>query len=188
MAEAATGGASAGIRAQLGALAQPSGAIGPALNSTIWGLLALSQLGEPAPRAAVLHLARSQARSGGFGWARGVAPDTDDTAAAVEALRAAGVHGVRIERALHDLRARERRDGGFPQRPGGASNVQSTAWAVQAFVAAGTKAPPAALRYLRRMQQPDGSLRYSAAYATTPLWVSAQALPALAGRPFPLGP
>ena len=34
--------------------------------------------------------------------------------------------------------------------------------------------------------EPDGSLRYSAQYATTPLWVSTQALPALARRPFPL--
>ncbi len=186
MAEAVSGGISPGIRERLAALAQPSGAIGPALNSTIWGILALRQAGETVPRAAVLYVARSQARSGGFGWARGISPDTDDTAAAVEALRSAGVHGVRVKRALRWLRARELPDGGFPQRPGGPSNVQSTAWAVQAFLAAGAKPPPAAFRYLRKMQRRDGSLRYSASYATTPLWVSAQALPALERRPFPL--
>ena len=36
------------------------------------------------------------------------------------------------------------------------------------------------------MRRPDGSLRYSARYATTPLWVTAQALQALARKPFPL--
>jgi hypothetical protein len=33
------------------------------------------------------------------------------------------------------------------------------------------------------MQRPDGSLRYSARYAVTPVWVTSQALPALARTP-----
>jgi len=33
---------------------------------------------------------------------------------------------------------------------------------------------------------PDGSYRYSKRYAVTPVWVTAQVLPALAGKPFPL--
>jgi hypothetical protein len=36
------------------------------------------------------------------------------------------------------------------------------------------------------MRRADGSYRYSAAYATTPVWVTAQVLPASAGKPFPL--
>jgi hypothetical protein len=36
------------------------------------------------------------------------------------------------------------------------------------------------------MRRPDGSYRYSARYVTTPLWVTAQVLPALAREPFPL--
>ena len=44
----------------------------------------------------------------------------------------------------------------------------------------------AAFRFLQRMQRADGSLRFSPRYATTPLWVSGQALPALERRPFPL--
>jgi hypothetical protein len=43
-------------------------------------------------------------------------------------------------------------------------------------------APP----YLRSMRRSDGSFRYSRRYATTPVWVTAQVLPALAGRAFPL--
>jgi hypothetical protein len=186
MAEAASGGASSGLLAALHALERPGGAIGPTLNSTVWGILALRQAGQPVAPATVRLLLAAQARSGGFPWASGVAPDNDDTAAAVEALAAAGGRGRPGARALAYLRARETRDGGFELRPGAGSNVQSTAWAVQAFLAAGAKPSRAAFRYLRRMTRPDGSLRYSARYATTPLWVSAQALPALARRPFPL--
>ena len=69
---------------------------------------------------------------------------------------------------------------------GAPSNAQSTAWAIQAFVAAGVKPPAAAFRYLRRLTRSDGSVRFSAQYATTPLWVSGQVLPALARAAFPL--
>ena len=58
--------------------------------------------------------------------------------------------------------------------------------AIQALLAAGAKPPEAAFRYLKKLQRADGSIRYSAQYATTPLWVSAQALPALMRRSFPL--
>ena len=81
----------------------------------------------------------------------------------------------------------QNRDGGFPATAGAASNAQSTAWAVQAFVAAGKPPPRGALAYLRRLQRPDGSFRYSTRYATTPVWVTAQVLPALARKAFPLG-
>ncbi len=186
MAEALTGGVSPGLLDGLRSLERPTGAIGPALNSTIWGVLALRQAGQPAPARTVRFVLRRQARSGGFPWVAGARPDNDDTAAAVEALGAAGVHGRPIARALGYLRARQRPDGGFELQPGAGSNVQSTAWAIQAFLAAGARPPAAAFRYLARMTRPDGSLRYSARYATTPLWVSAQALPALVRRSFPL--
>jgi hypothetical protein len=186
MAEAVTGGVSTGLLGQLHALERPSGAIGPALNSTIWGVLALRQAAQTAPPGAVRFILSGQARSGGFPWYPRGAPDNDDTAAAVEALAAAGVRGEPISRALAYLRARRRPDGGFELRPGAGSNVQSTAWAIQAYLAAGGKPPAAAFRYLARMTRHNGSLRYSVRYATTPLWVTAQALPALRRKPFPL--
>jgi hypothetical protein len=186
MAEAVTGGVSPGLLASLHGLERPSGAIGPALDSTIWGVLALRQAGEPVPAASVRFILGAQARSGGFAWYPRVRPDNDDTAAAIEALAAAGARGKPVVRALAYLRARERRDGGFELEPGAGSNVQSTAWAIQAFLAARAKPPAAAFRYLGSMKRSDGSLRYSARYATTPLWVTAQALPALVRRSFPL--
>lgn len=165
-----------------------TGAIGPALNSTIWGILALRAAGERPPPGSVKYLLRRQHRSGGWSWTAGGAPDSNDTAAAVMALRAAGV-GTRnpaIVRALRYLRRHQNRDGGFELVAGRGSDVQSTAWAIQAFLAAKSRPEGAAYRYLERMRRPDGSLRYSARYAVTPVWVTAQALPALAGKPLPL--
>jgi energy-coupling factor transport system substrate-specific component len=77
------------------------------------------------------------------------------------------------------------RDGGFELTHGRGSDAQSTAWAVQAFVAAGMKPPRTAFTYLKRLQRPDGSFRYSTRYATTPVWVTAQVLMALARKPLP---
>jgi len=186
MAEASSGGASDRALAALDALAHANGTIGDALNSTYWGVLALRQAGRSVAPATSRVILRGQLRNGGFPWIRGVAADTDDTSAAVQALAAAGVRGKPVARALAFLRARQNRDGGFELRPGAPSNAQSTAWAIQAFVAARATPPAGALRFLKRMTRSDGSVRYSAQYATTPLWVSAQAVPALARRAFPL--
>jgi hypothetical protein len=167
------------------AAVRPSGAIGPTLNATIWGLIALRAAGESAPSGSARYLLRQQHRSGGWSWAVGGAPDSNDTAAAVLALRAAGLRAGHpaIVRALRYLRGLQNRDGGFELVRRRGSDVQSTAWAVQAFLAAGARPGVAAYRYLSRMQRADGSLRYSARYAVTPVWVTAQALPALARTP-----
>lgn len=159
----------------------------PALNATAWKLIALEQAGRPVPRDRVGFLLRNQAKSGGWSWAVGVAADSNDTAAAVEALRAAHVSGPPIRRALAFLRRHQRQDGGFELTKGRGSDAQSTAWAIQAFIAAGARPGPAAFRYLARLRRADGSYRYDARFGTTPVWVTAQVLPALARRPFPLG-
>lgn len=186
MAEAVTGGVSDTALGSLRALVHPTGAIGEALNSTYWGVLALRQANQPIPGAVVSTMLHAQASTGGFPWVRGVRADTDDTSAAVQALIAAGVQGKPIAHGVAFIRGRENADGGFALQAGGRSNAQSTAWAIQALVAAGAKQPAAAFRYLRKLQRGDGSIRYSTQYGTTPLWVSAQALPALMRRSFPL--
>jgi hypothetical protein len=40
--------------------------------------------------------------------------------------------------------------------------------------------------YLRSLRRDDGSYRYSRRYVTTPVWVTAQVLPAVLRKPFPL--
>jgi hypothetical protein len=186
VAESALGARPAKLLARIRAAQKPSGRIGPNVNSTTWGILALRQAGQKAPRAAVRFVLRQQARSGGWAWHVNGQPDSNDTAAAIEALRSAGVTGKPIRRGLAYLLRLRNRDGGFELTPGRGSDAQSTAWAVQAFVAAGRTAPKGSIAYLHRLRRPDGSFRYSKRFATTPVWVTAQVLPALALKPFPL--
>jgi hypothetical protein len=179
LAEAALGRDPAALLARLPA--KPT-----AVNAAIWQILALRQSGRAAPRALVSYVRASQAHNGGFPWLRGAAPDSNDTAAAVEALRAAGVGGRPVARALAYLRALEAPGGGFRLSAGRDPDAQSTALAIQALVAAGVKPPAGAFAFLATLRRPDGSYRYSPTYATTPVWVTAQVLPALVRKPFPL--
>ncbi len=168
--------------------AGPRGRIGTLVNSTIWGVIALRATGRPAGTS-TRYLLRAQRKSGGWSWHPRGAPDSNDTAAAVQALRAAGVpaRSRAIRRGLSYLRSLQRQDGGFALGPGRAADAQSTAWAIQAFVAAGKQPGTRAFRYLAQLRQADGSYRYSKRYAATPVWVTSQVLPALARKPFPLG-
>jgi prenyltransferase beta subunit len=120
----------------------------------------------------------------------------DDTAAVVQALVAGGMRsGSSLRRAGVFLLRAQNPDGGYPQMPGGSSNAQSTAWAVQGLVAAGHDAARVTregsrspVAYLTTLLASDGSVRYSRIGAQTPVWVTAQALTALAGRPLPIAP
>jgi hypothetical protein len=172
--------------ARLRALERSSGAIGRLVNGTAWGVLAFRAAGMPVRAKTIRWLLARQNAAGGWGWNPGAA-DSNDTAAVVQALRASHVNGPPIRRALRFLLAYYRnRDGGFELTPGRGSDAQSTAWVVQAFLSAAKPPPRGALAYLRRLQRRDGSFRYSARYVTTPVWVTAQVLPALARKPFPL--
>jgi energy-coupling factor transport system substrate-specific component len=171
------------------------------VNITTFAVFALRAAGrsaaDPAVRAAGRWLARQQNADGGFGFtARGGASDVDDTAAALQGILDAGAaNAVAIARAVRFLAAAQNLDGGFPQQPGGESNAQSTSWAIQGLLAAGRRVSAvrrgggrSALAYLQGLLAPDGSVRYSATSAQTPVWVTAQALTALAGKPFPIAP
>jgi hypothetical protein len=162
------------------------GRIGPLVNSTIWGVIALRAADRPVPATSVRYLLRSQHRGGGWSWTQRGTPDSNDTSAAIQALRSAGVSGAPIRRGLAFLRRLQNGDGGFALTAGGRSDAQSTAWAIQAFVAAAGRPPVKASRYLLRLRQSGGSFRYSLRQTTTPTWVTATVLPALARKPFPL--
>lgn len=180
LAEQALGGDTTALRERLPVA--PSGQIGTTLNSTYWGVLALGR----APRTTTRFLLAHQAGNGCFAWGRGIQPDSNDTAAALEALRVARVTGAPIARAIRCLRTFQNRDGGFELSQGRGSDAQSTAWAIQGFAAAKVKPPRNAFAYLAKLKRPDGSYRYSAKYVTTPVWVTSQVLAALAKKPFPL--
>jgi squalene-hopene cyclase-like protein/prenyltransferase/squalene oxidase-like repeat protein len=172
------------------------------VNITSFAIFALRVAGSTADNRLVNSagrwLAAQQGRDGGFGFAgRGAGEDVDDTAAALQGvIDATGQRAsASVGRAVAYLRRAQNPDGGFPQQPRGPSNAQSTAWAVQGLSAAGTS-PNAVKRagsrspigYLESLAAPDGSVRYSRTSAQTPVWVTAEALTALAGKPFPVAP
>jgi hypothetical protein len=148
-------------------------------NLTAFAILALraADTSRAGIARATTWLVRQENSDGGFGFAqRGSPSDVDDTAAAVQAL----TPRASVTRALAYLRRAENRDGGFPQTPAGPSDAQSTAWALQAFLATGR--PPLGTRYLERLTTRSGEVDYSTGVAQTPVWVTAQALAALAGH------
>jgi len=162
------------------------GSVAEQANLTSFAILALRAAGAGGAARPAAWLARAQNSDGGFSFAaRGDPSDVDDTAAAIEALVSASAPHAVVARAARFLAAHENRDGGFPQQPGGASNAQSTAWAVQALVAAGgaTKRP---IAYLRARVSGSGAVQYAAGVEQTPVWVTAQALAALARVPLPV--
>src|SRR5439155_1362728 len=109
---------SAALLARLDAVSETK-----AINVTAWKALALASAGRPLPQSAVTFLLRAQSRSGGWPWTPGVAPDSNDTAAVIEALRAASVDGRPVRRGLTYLRRLENRDGGFALTRGRGSVV-----------------------------------------------------------------
>lgn len=159
---------------------------GSTVNSAVWSIIALRAAGETPSQATVASVLAAQTRAGGWSWVKRGTPDSNDTAAAIQALRAAGVRGRPIARGIAFLRRLRAPSGGFRLLPGRSPDTQSTAWTVQAFLAAGLGPPRGALGYVARQQRRDGSIRYSSRYAVTPVWVTSQALAALARRSLPL--
>ena len=116
-------------------------------NTMIWTILARRQAGLTVPPSVSSTRCSPARRSRAAGLGEGVAPDSNDTAAAVQALRAAGVSGRPVRRALGYLRSVRGMDGGFALARGRESDAQSTAWAIQAFVAAKSPVPEGAFAY-----------------------------------------
>ena len=183
--------------AALGRRRGPSGAYSGQVTLTAFAIMALRAAGHPASSlgASTRWLASQQNPDGGFNFGgRGGASGVDDTAAALEGLAAGGAGRSRAAiRAVLFLARQQNRDGGFPLVPGQASNAQSTAFAVQGLLAAGRNPDTlhrlgarSPLAYLRSLTTASGMVRYSRSSSQTPVWVTGQALAALARRPFPL--
>jgi prenyltransferase beta subunit len=172
------------------------------VNQTAFGVLALRAAGTPRSASslarAVAYLTARQGSDGGFAYAgRSGRSDVDVTASALQALVAVRGRdtGRAGRRAVAYLRRAQRSDGGFPLSAGQGSNAQSTAFAIQGLLAAGVRASGirrggsrTASAYLASLMTRDGAVRYSRTSTQTPVWVTAQALAALAGRPLPVIP
>ncbi|MGB2842111.1 MAG: prenyltransferase/squalene oxidase repeat-containing protein [Halobacteriota archaeon] len=163
--------------------------------TTIWGILALSSAGEDVSTS-VKWLKGQQNDDGGFAWVPGEKSDYDDTAAAIEALIAAGVSpdSTVIKNALEYLKTGQNTDGGFKYFGTSSSNAASDAWVVQAIVACGqdplewTKNNYNSVDHLLSLQQSDGSFNYTAYVKSNPGYMTVCAIIALLGSPYPIKP
>jgi energy-coupling factor transport system substrate-specific component len=189
---AADGARTRGPVARLIRARRRSGSFDGTVNHTAFAVLALRAAGrsrhDRAVRSAAGWIAGQHNRDGGFNFAgRGGPSGIDDTAAAIQALVSAGRRSTgTVRRAARFLVRHQNLDGGFPLQPGAGSNAQSTAWAVQALIAARHGGVRRALGYLRSLTTGSGAVRYSRTSAQTPVWVTAEALMALARKPLPL--
>jgi energy-coupling factor transport system substrate-specific component len=180
---------------------RPGGSFAGRVNTTSFAILALRASGRsassrPVKRARAWLVGQANP-DGGFNFSgKGAPSGVDDTGAALQALGAAGRRHAKVTaRAASWMAAQQNPDGGFPLQPGGASNAQSTAFAIQGLLAAGRN--PAnvhshgsrdPLAYLRSLTSPSGQVRYSRTSNQTPVWVTGEAVMALARKPLPLAP
>ncbi len=169
------------------------------VNTTAFAILGLRAAGRPRSDRAVKRAAewigREANDDGGFNFGgRGGPSGIDDTGAALQGLVAAGWRRRPVvQDAARFLVRNQSSDGGFALVPGGPSNAQSTAWAIQGLLAAGRE--PSRIRrngsrdpmsYLRSLTAASGEVRYSRSSRQTPVWVTAQAVAALARKTLPL--
>jgi energy-coupling factor transport system substrate-specific component len=176
---------------ELAARRSDGGSFQGQVNLTAFGILALraAEVPRSSLRRPAEWLRGAQNRDGGWGFQPDSQSDPDSTGAAMQGLAAAGNRGRALDRGTSYLRRSQRADGGWALALGGPTNSQSTAWAVQGLVAAGrgpAAAPRDPLGYLAARQASDGHYRYSAASDQTPVWVTGQALLAIAREAFPL--
>ncbi|MEU6085717.1 prenyltransferase/squalene oxidase repeat-containing protein [Streptomyces sp. NPDC047085] len=111
-------------------------------------LLAQRTAGERSADSAVGWLAGQQCDNGGFaafradtakpcGGKSGAQPDTNSTAAAVQALQAVGGHDGEVRKAVTWLKGIQGKDGGWGYSPGGPSDTNSTSVVIGALASAG---------------------------------------------------
>jgi len=171
------------------------GQIGDYIHTTIWGILALSSVGEDISKS-VEWLKSQQNEDGGFSWVLGGESDFDDTAAAIQALIAGGEprDSEVIQRALEYLKKGQNEDGGMSYEEGLQSNAASDSWAIQALVSAGVnpaewkKGERSVVDHLLGLQEEDGHFRYSENYDSNPGYMTVCAIMALLGEPHPVKP
>jgi Prenyltransferase and squalene oxidase repeat len=173
----------AALRARIGS----RGRIGSAANSTYWGVLALRAARSAVPASTLRYIRAAQSSNGGFGWSPAAAPDSNDTAAALLALHAAGgrCRSRTMSHGLGYLASTQARSHGYALEPGGSADSQSTSWAIQARHACGLRNRRSRAWLLAR-ELPSGAFNYQPGTTTTPAWVTAQVMPAVHGRWYPI--
>ncbi len=167
------------------------------VTTTTWALLALRAAGQADGNvsSAAAWLEAAQKSDGSWPDQTGGASSIDSTAAAVQALRAAGVSAdaASVSSALAYLRDKQLADGGFSYAPSDTrSNTESTAWVVQALIKAGvdpatwTRNGRSPVDYLKARQRASGVFEHRKdLVVANNVTTTTQAAIALAGKAFP---
>lgn len=175
---------------------QSSGLIGSGVFDHALAMLALAAAGSDVPDSAIDALRASQNVDGSWAFDGTVADgsgDSNTTAIAIQALAAAGrAKDIMIVTGLRYLRTTQTEDGGFTYQPADPSvaDANSTGIVVQALIAAGEDPSSSVWRNasaaLAAFQNASGAFRYQDAPPDDNLFATLQAIPALAGQPFPI--
>jgi hypothetical protein len=173
-----------------------SGMIGFGPFDHALGVLALVATETEVPAQAIEVFRTTQVEDGSWafdGSTTAGAGDTNTTAVVIQALVAAGQGDDPIvAKALEYLKSTQTDSGGFPYQPGQTPNgdANSTAIVVQAILATGQD--PASTDWkdagaaLAAFQNPSGAFRYTDDEPDDNLFATLQALPAIAGQPYPI--
>jgi len=159
-------------------------------------MLAIAAAGDEVPDEAISRLVNSQLKDGSWSFDGEESPgsgDTNSTAISIMALAAAGKgDGRDVQQGIDYLKTTLLPDGSFPYQPadGAAGDANSTGIVVQALVAAGQD--PASPDWnnvagrLLEFQNESGAFRYMVDMPDDNLFATVQAIPAIAGVPFPI--
>lgn len=189
------------VKQMLSHLDPKTGLLDPQLYVHAYAILALSAAGQTVPTSAVTALEQRQAQDGGWaftGETEAGKSDSNTTAVAIEALVASShASSSTIPAALKYLAGLQDDAGLFAYQPAAAGSplvgdADSTGLVVQALLATGDTVDSAtvakALAALGKMQNPSGALFFQQGTPADNLLATVQALPALAGKPFPIWP
>jgi hypothetical protein len=161
-------------------------------------IMALESIGQPVEKKAINWLADTQTEDGSWAWNGDPATqgDTNTTALAIQALAAVNARPDVIDRALAYLKSVQNEDAGWPyQKPsdyGTDTDANSTANVLQALYAihadlsdwtVGGKSP---LDTLLSLQKENGAFQWQAAVSDDNFLATVQAVPAVAGKSFPM--
>ncbi len=156
-------------------------------------MLALRAVKETVSISATLQLKSTQSTEGGWAFSPGFDIEVDSTALSLQALIAAGepLTSTTVLSATNYLHSVQTADGGFPGFTGHTS-ASSTSFGVQGLIAVGqnplsatwTVSDTTPIDALLALQSPEGG--FAGFFGPSDLQATAQAIPALVGRSFPL--
>lgn len=166
------------------------------LNDDIFGILSLISAGSSTNQQIISDsldfVIANQNADGGWSWSVGGASDSNDSAVAVEALKAAENAGfsnsglnLAINAGISYLLGLQQADGGWEYQSGFGTDGASTAWVIQAILGNDSEVEEG-LNFLASLQDVSGGVHYQTGFGAD-TFTSGYALSAFGQKAFPVG-